>query len=69
MAAGPIISSAASTAWRGYFGWLPQGRTTVEYAVRINGAGRFQLPPTRVMAMYSPEIHASLPNPPLSVAE
>lgn len=55
--------------WRGYFGWLPQGRTTVEYAVRINGAGRFQLPPTRVIAMYSPEIHASLPNPPLSVAE
>ena len=48
--------------WRGYFGWLPQGRTTVEYAVRVNGAGRFQLPPTRVIAMYSPEIHASLPN-------
>ena len=25
-----------------------QGRTTVEYVLRINGAGRFQLPPTRV---------------------
>ena len=49
-------------AWRGYFGWLPKGRTSVEYAVRINGAGRFQLPPTRVEAMYSPEIHAALPN-------
>jgi uncharacterized protein YfaS (alpha-2-macroglobulin family) len=55
-------------AWRGYFGWLPQGRTTVEYAVRINSAGRFQLPPTRVEAMYSPEIHAALPNRPLDVA-
>jgi uncharacterized protein YfaS (alpha-2-macroglobulin family) len=55
-------------AWRGYFGWLPQGRTVVEYAVRVNGAGRFQLPPTRVVAMYSPEIHASLPNPALAVA-
>lgn len=54
--------------WRGYFGWMPQGRTTVEYAVRVNGAGRFQLPPTRVIAMYSPEIHASLPNAPLAVA-
>jgi alpha-2-macroglobulin len=48
--------------WRGYFGWLPKGQTSVEYAVRINGAGRFQLPPTRVEAMYSPEIHAALPN-------
>jgi len=55
-------------AWRGYFGWLPQGRTTVEYAVRINSAGRFQLPPTRVEAMYSPEIHAALPNRPIDVA-
>ena len=49
-------------AWRGYFGWLPKGSTSVEYAVRINGAGRFQLPPTHVEAMYSPEIHADVPN-------
>ena len=55
-------------AWRGYFGWLPKGRTTVEYVVRVNGAGRFLLPPTRVEAMYSPEIHAALPNRPLVVA-
>jgi uncharacterized protein YfaS (alpha-2-macroglobulin family) len=54
--------------WRGYFGWLPQGRATVEYAIRINSAGRFQLPPTRVEAMYSPEIHAALPNRPIEVA-
>jgi len=55
-------------AWRGYFRWLPKGRTTVEYAVRLNGTGRLQLPPTRVEAMYSPEIHAALPNAPLSIA-
>jgi len=55
-------------AWRGYFGWLPKGRTTAEYVVRINGAGRFLLPPTHVEAMYSPEIHADLPNKPLVVA-
>ena len=29
--AGRAISSAASTAWRAYFDWLPQGRTSVEY--------------------------------------
>jgi uncharacterized protein YfaS (alpha-2-macroglobulin family) len=55
--------------WRGYFGWMPKGRTTMEYALRINGSGRFLLPPTRVEAMYSPEIHAALPNRPLVVAQ
>jgi uncharacterized protein YfaS (alpha-2-macroglobulin family) len=51
-------------AWRGYYGWMPKGTTTAEYVVRVNGAGRFLLPPTRVEAMYSPEIHAALPNRP-----
>jgi uncharacterized protein YfaS (alpha-2-macroglobulin family) len=55
-------------AWRAYFGWLPQGRSSVEYALRINGDGRFLLSPTRVEAMYSPEIHAALPNAPLVVS-
>jgi uncharacterized protein YfaS (alpha-2-macroglobulin family) len=54
-------------AWRAYFDWLPRGRSSVEYAVRINNAGRFRLPPTRVEAMYSPEIHAALPNAPVTV--
>jgi hypothetical protein len=40
----------------------------VEYAVRINSAGRFQMPPTRVEAMYSPEINAALPNRAMEVA-
>jgi len=53
--------------WRAYFGWLPKGRSSVEYAVRINSSGRFLLPPTRVEAMYSPEIHAALPNAPMVV--
>ena len=54
--------------WRAYYGWMPRGKISVEYAVRINSAGRFQLPPTHVEAMYSPEIRASLPNAPLDVA-
>jgi hypothetical protein len=63
----PSYIERGNDAWRAYFGWMPQGRTTVEYALRINGAGRFQLSPTRVEAMYSPEIHAALPNKPLVV--
>jgi hypothetical protein len=64
----PSYIERGNDAWRAYFGWMPQGRTSVEYALRINAAGRFQLPPTRVEAMYSPEIHAALPNRPLVVA-
>jgi hypothetical protein len=54
-------------AWRGYFRWLAKGKTIVEYAVRLNGTGKLQLPPTKVEAMYSPEIHAALPNAPVTI--
>ena len=53
--------------WRGYFEWLPNGSLTTEYALRLNGVGRFSLPPTRVEAMYSPDIRGQLPNAPLVV--
>lgn len=64
----PAYVERGFDSWRAYFDWLPRGRTTVEYAVRINTDGRFQLPPTHVEAMYSPEIRASLPNAVLVVA-
>ena len=53
--------------WRGYYEWLPAGTTTISYSVRLNGVGRFMLPPTHVEAMYSPAIHADVPNAPVSV--
>lgn len=54
-------------AWRGYFEWVPRGSFTVEYAVRLNGAGTFQMPPTRVEALYSPDIRGTVPNAPVRV--
>jgi alpha-2-macroglobulin len=48
--------------WRGYYAWMPAGKTVVEYVVRLNGSGDFKMPPSRVAAMYSPEIRAQLPN-------
>jgi alpha-2-macroglobulin len=63
----PSYVERGQDAWRGYFLWVPRGRFTVEYAVRLNAAGRFQMPPTRVQAMYSPEIRAALPNRLVSV--
>ncbi|QAY75304.1 alpha-2-macroglobulin [Sphingosinicella sp. BN140058] len=64
----PSYIERSNEAWRAYYGWLPKGRTSVEYVLRVNNSGRFQLPPTRVEAMYSPEIHAALPNRTLVVA-
>jgi len=64
----PSYVERGQDAWRGYFGWVPRGRFTVEYAVRLNGAGTFQLPPTRVEALYSPDIRAAVPNQPITVA-
>ncbi|MES2055632.1 MAG: MG2 domain-containing protein [Pseudomonadota bacterium] len=55
--------------WRGYFAWVPRGSFTIVYLMRMNGAGHFSLPPTRVEAMYSPAIRAQLPNAPVTVAQ
>jgi uncharacterized protein YfaS (alpha-2-macroglobulin family) len=64
----PAYVERGQDAWRGYFEWVPRGSFTVEYAVRLNGVGRFQLPPTRVEAMYSPDIRAAVPNRPITVS-
>jgi len=64
----PSYVERGKDAWRAYFEWVPRGRFTVSYAVRLNGTGRFGLPPTRVEALYSPEIRAALPNQPMTVA-
>jgi alpha-2-macroglobulin len=64
----PSYTERARGEWRGYFAWMPAGRTVVEYAVRLNGSGEFRLPPSRVEAMYSPEIRAQIPNANIRVA-
>ncbi len=64
----PSYVERGKDAWRGYFEWVPRGRFTTEYAVRLNGSGQFNLPPTRVEAMYSPDIRAAVPNAPVRVA-
>jgi hypothetical protein len=48
---------------------VPRGSFTISYVMRLNAAGRFSLPATRVEAMYSPEIRAQLPNAVMVVAE
>ena len=65
----PSYTERRPDSWRGYFAWLPRGTATVSYTLRLNGAGRFSLPPTRIEAMYSPAIRAEVPNAPVVVAQ
>ena len=34
----------------------------MQYTVRLNNAGRFALPPSRVEALYAPEMFGAAPN-------
>jgi uncharacterized protein YfaS (alpha-2-macroglobulin family) len=45
-----------------YAAYLPKGTYIVNYRIRLNSAGTFQLPPTRVEAMYAPETFGESPN-------
>lgn len=54
-------------AYREYYGFMPKGSVATEYTVRLNNAGDFALPPTRVEAMYAPDVFGAAPNARLSV--
>jgi uncharacterized protein YfaS (alpha-2-macroglobulin family) len=49
-------------AFRAYYALLPRGKLSLQYTLRINNPGSFALPPTRVEAMYAPEMFGELPN-------
>ena len=53
--------------YRAYYELVPKGHWSVEYTVRFDNPGTFQLPPTRVEAMYALEMFGELPNAPLTV--
>lgn len=53
--------------FRAYYRFVPKGRWTVEYTLRLNNPGTFQLPATRVEAMYAPEMLGETPNAPITV--
>ncbi|MBI5330023.1 MAG: alpha-2-macroglobulin [Betaproteobacteria bacterium] len=47
--------------FRAYYRFVPKGRFSVEYTLRLNNEGRFQMPPARVEAMYAPERFGETP--------
>ncbi|MET0982083.1 MAG: alpha-2-macroglobulin family protein [Telluria sp.] len=58
----PEYEERTSGALRAYYSWVPKGKWSIEYTVRLNNEGQFSLPPTRVEAMYSPEMFGEAPN-------
>ena len=65
----PTFVERSFSTWRGYYDMLPKGRTRIDYTLRLNNPGDFALPPTRIEAMYAPEIFGELPNARLRVEE
>ena len=47
---------------RAYFEYIARGKFTIEYTMRLNNEGAFNLPQTRVEALYQPEMFGEFPN-------
>ncbi len=63
----PAFEERTFDSFHAYYRFVPKGKFTVEYTVRLNNDGAFQLPPTRVEAMYAPEMFGELPNDKVTV--
>jgi alpha-2-macroglobulin len=64
----PIYSERAFDAFRAYYDYVPKGTFDIEYTIRLNQSGTFQLPATHVGALYEPDMYGDLPNTPFPVA-
>jgi uncharacterized protein YfaS (alpha-2-macroglobulin family) len=58
----PAFIERTEEAYRAYYEFVPKGRFVTEYTVRLNNPGRFDLPATRVEALYAPEMFGEIPN-------
>jgi alpha-2-macroglobulin len=63
----PVFEERRFDAYRAYYERVPAGRWTLEYSVRFDNPGSFELPATRVEALYAPEVFAEVPNAPVVV--
>ena len=63
----PAYEERSFEAYRAYYQFVPKGSWTIEYTIRLNNAGLFQMPPTRVEALYAPEMFGEIPNAPVQI--
>ena len=65
----PAYVERTFSAYRAYYGYVPRGHFSIDYTIRLNNAGEFSLPATRVEAMYAPEVFGEQPNANVVVLE
>ena len=65
----PVFEEHSQEAFRAYYEFVPKGRWSLEYTLRLNNPGEFNLPPTRVESLYAPEMMGELPNEPVKVKD
>ena len=58
----PAFEERSFESFRSYYEYLPKGVVKMEYTIRLNNVGEFSLPPSRVEAMYAPEMFGDAPN-------
>ncbi|CAM5210504.1 hypothetical protein OURE66S_01659 [Oligella ureolytica] len=58
----PSFVERGSDSYKVYYDYLDQGVTELEYSVRLNHSGEFNLPPTRIEALYNPDVYGEWPN-------
>ncbi|HMK43520.1 MAG TPA: MG2 domain-containing protein [Dissulfurispiraceae bacterium] len=58
----PVFQERSFEAFRAYYDYVAKGKWSLEYTVRLNNEGVFNLPPTRVEAMYAPEMFGEIPS-------
>ena len=63
----PAFEERSFEAFRAYYEYVPKGNWTVDYTIRLNQSGTFQLPTTRVEALYFPEMFGEIPNQTIEV--
>jgi uncharacterized protein YfaS (alpha-2-macroglobulin family) len=61
-AAWPAFEERSFEAYRSYYRYLPRGTVQLRYTLRLNNVGDFAVPPTRVEALYAPEVFGEAPN-------
>jgi hypothetical protein len=63
----PAFEERSFEAFRSYYEYVPKGTFKLDYTMRLNNVGEFALPPTRVEALYAPEMFGESPNPRVKV--
>jgi hypothetical protein len=61
-AAWPVFQERSFESLKAYYEYVPKGKFTLEYTIRLNNSGIFKMPETRVEALYAPEAFGMTPN-------